>query len=1001
MNIVGEGINKTISEQIKVRQKIYGSINRTVEQLEYLNSRTAFAKLISSVNITSEFKPESKELQGILGKIQGSSLAKDFVLFNGTQDADINNGRAGIARTSSIINSSAYGLGGLEFGIRPMPGIMSATTKTENRGSLRTTTIQIKAWNRVQFEIIDLLYLRLGYSILFEFGNTIYFENSGKFIRNRPWSLEDTFLAGNYKKVSSVLKRIQELRIASDGNYDAVYGKVVNFSWQFVEDGSYDITVIIRSVGDVIESLKTNVLVNDANIRVTSGEATEEETTSEETQETPTIESYADKHQIGRLLFNAKKALAASANSVGGCKAIYSNLFRNIPQVKGKKHFLQQDYEGGESQYYIRLGSFLAFIENAIVPKYISGDNKGEPIINFDYSLPTTVTFPSGVTTEVYSDTNVIYTVPSQISMDPQVCLINTSITSGGGNKYLYASQGEPYVEKIAGQEVGKVMNIYVNFMYILGTMDANLDESNKVSLITLLQTILKDISKALGSVNSLEPFYDEETNTVKIIDQTTLPNKSAILASPNFNKVKPDDTTILNLYGYYDREGEGSSAGFVKNFGIKTEITPALATMLSIGAQAAGSVIGEDATALSNLNKGLEDRIKNDVIDAVINAEPSQSKEEELNIRFPNANKNFSSAAFQLGSLNNSIPAFDPANISSYSQLQSDFFAYRNARQAIKTKKPSSTIGFIPVNLNLSLDGISGLKIYNSLRVDTSYLPSNYPTSMDFIITGLSHTIQNNVWTTDISTVMVPRDPSQSQGSTYEGNSSSNPSSGTPPPPRGASRGRWPYYSDSNAVPSDIELPSKGTPPVDNLKVSFSPKIKEEYIPAINTINGYSKGLKLLAATMAQKEGFYEGTRSYRTNNPGNIGNTDSGANNSFKTLKEGIIGQLDYLNKVANGEHSAYPVGKNKDIKPYYSPEIDKNQESYQLTPYLPGYKFTPYTGTLEQFVKIYATGARGGNSYLSTIISFFKQNGLTITPTTTLAEIAKIEGKGTITA
>ena len=56
MNIVGEGINKTISEQIKVRQKIYGSINRTIEQLEYLNSRTAFAKLISSVNVTSEFK---------------------------------------------------------------------------------------------------------------------------------------------------------------------------------------------------------------------------------------------------------------------------------------------------------------------------------------------------------------------------------------------------------------------------------------------------------------------------------------------------------------------------------------------------------------------------------------------------------------------------------------------------------------------------------------------------------------------------------------------------------------------------------------------------------------------------------------------------------------------------------------------------------------------------------------------------------------------------------
>jgi hypothetical protein len=795
MNIVGEGINKTISEQIKVRQKIYGSINRTVEQLEYLNSRTAFAKLISSVDITSEFKPESKELQGILGKIQGSSLAKDFVLFNGTQDADINNGRAGIARTSSIINSSAYGLGGLEFGIRPMPGIMSATTKTENRGSLRTTTVQIKAWNRVQFEIIDLLYLRLGYSILFEFGNTIYFQKDGTFIRNRPWSLEDTFLAGNYKTVSSVLKRIQELRIESEGNYDAVYGKVVNFSWEFVEDGSYDITVIIRSVGDVIESLKTNVLINDSSIlfggadpevsgstlqstpggilesNASSGGVSIGTSTATQTGETPSIESYADKHQIGKLLFDAKKFISTFNSNIGGCKAAAMPL--NITAIQGKKHILQQNYEGlDEPQYYIRLGSLLAYLENFVVPKYKSGDNKGEPIVNFEYT----------------DNTNVIYTVPSQISMDPQVCLINTSIISGGGNEYLYAPKGEPYVEEIAGQKVGKVMNIYVNFMYILGTMDANLDESNKVPLITFLQTILRDISKALGSINSLEPFYDEETNIIKIIDQTTLPNKSAILASPNFNKVKPDDTTILNLYGYYNRPGEGSSAGFVKNFGIKTEITPSLATMLTIGAQAAGSVVGEDATALSNLNKGLEDRIKNDVIDAVIKTEPLQSKEEELNIRFPNANKNFSSAAFQLGSLNGSTPTFDPANISSYSQLQSDFLTYRDARQAIKTQKPSATIGFIPVSLNLSLDGISGLKIYNSLRVDTSYLPSNYPTSMDFIITGLSHTIQNNVWTTDISTVMVPRDPSQSQGSTYEGNPSSN--QGSSQPPRGGARG-------------------------------------------------------------------------------------------------------------------------------------------------------------------------------------------------------------------
>jgi predicted chitinase len=797
MNIVGEGINPIISKQIKVRQKVYGSINRSIEQLEYLNSRTAFAKLVSSVNVTDKFNPTSSELKRILNEIRGNTLAKRFVLFNGTTNEDLNIQRAGIARDGSIINPNAYGLGGLEFGIRPMPGIVSATTKTENRGSLRTTTIQIKAWNRVQFEIIDLLYLRLGYSVLFEFGNTIYFNNNNSLIKDNPNSIADTFLVGDYT-VSTLLKKIQEVRIASNGNYDAVFGKVVNFSWEFVEDGSYDITVIIRSVGDVIESLKTNVLISDSNEKPQAEEASAEETTAEETQETPTVESYADKHQIGRLLFNAKNALATAPNSVGGCRAIFSNLFKNIPQVKGKKHFLQQDYTGGESQYYIRLGSLLAFIENVVVPKYQTGDNAGEPILNFDYAPPTLVELPSGVTTTVYKDTNYIYTIPNQISMDPRVCLINTSITSGAGNQYLYASQGEPYVEEISGYKIGKVMNIYVNFMYILTTMDANLDKDNKVSLISFLTALLNGISNALGSINTLEPFIDEITNTVKIIDQSTLPGKYEILAA--LKRTKPDDTTILNLYGYYNRRKEGSSAGFVRNFGIKTEITPNLATMLSIGAQAAGSVVGEDATALSKLNEGLKDRVKNDVVDAIIKTEKTKSKTEELNERFPNANKNFSEASFQLGSLKGSTPTWDEERINSYSQLQSDFLAYLNAKQAIKSNKSSSTIGFIPVNLNLTLDGISGLKIYNALRIDTSYLPSNYPTSMDFIITGLNHTIQNNVWTTEINTNMVPRDPSQSAGGSYQGNSNSNSngSSNPTPSPRGASRGTTGQISES-----------------------------------------------------------------------------------------------------------------------------------------------------------------------------------------------------------
>lgn len=173
-------------------------------------------------------------------------------------------------------------------------------------------------------------------------------------------------------------------------------------------------------------------------------------------------------------------------------------------------------------------------------------------------------------------------------------------------------------------------------------------------------------------------------------------------------------------------------------------------------------------------------------------------------------------------------------------------------------------------------------------------------------------------------------------------------------------------------------------------LKVKLSKEIREEYLPTLDEFFPEMPfGLKLLATVMTHKEGFYKGTRSYRTNNPGNIGNTDSGKNKFKNALAEGISMQINYILKVTSGEHSAYPLNKRKIIRPYYSKEIARNSKVYGIDPYLPGYDFI-YTGTLEQFVKIYSTGARAGNGYLSLILSYFKQNGITLTPQSKLEDI-----------
>ena len=59
-----------------------------------------------------------------------------------------------------------------------------------------------------------------------------------------------------------------------------------------------------------------------------------------------------------------------------------------------------------------------------------------------------------------------------------------------------------------------------------------------------------------------------------------------------------------------------------------------------------------------------------------------------------------------------------------------------------------------IPFELEIVLDGISGLVQGQIFKIDASILPSRYHQSnIGFIITGLSHSLQDNDWTTSIKT--------------------------------------------------------------------------------------------------------------------------------------------------------------------------------------------------------------------------------------------------------
>ena len=80
-------------------------------------------------------------------------------------------------------------------------------------------------------------------------------------------------------------------------------------------------------------------------------------------------------------------------------------------------------------------------------------------------------------------------------------------------------------------------------------------------------------------------------------------------------------------------------------------------------------------------------------------------------------------------------------------------------------TNQPSNQGGFLPIELSLTLDGISGVKIYQKINVNQKFLPVGYQTNaetgtLDFIIKKVDHELKDNSWVTNLSTISIP--PSQ-----------------------------------------------------------------------------------------------------------------------------------------------------------------------------------------------------------------------------------------------
>jgi hypothetical protein len=640
-NIAGSPFQPYVQTQIEQRKKIVSEENRTYKELQWLTNKNAWIRISSGVDVTDDniyFK-----------NFKDDALSRKYILQAGLTDhsGDSFNLRSGLGP------DGAYNIGGTDinektdekffntniissFGFRPMPGLTNLTIGTGGKlGTLREATFEFTCYNLEQLNIMDALYMKLGFSVLIEWGHIPFLDKNGELDNNpRPLNFY------NIKTKEELMVAIQEKRVEHSGNYDAMWGVIKNFSYSFEGNGEFKCKVDLVGAGDVLESLKINQsgtinslnlsekeinspysVISNANLSLLNEVLYKIFTKDIETINIDSAIKWEYSSEYYALINPYFKKLNISLESIDSynsntdilAKYGYqysiinqSNTIKgnggnnvNIPIIKKPLSFYSRTIIGydiddagvnndikekGLPQVYITLGHLLVLImaTGGLYDKSkITSDASIKPYFYID----------------VNPETNRCYTFPGHCSLDPTVCLIASeklpfNIDSTVLNK-LRAMY--PFYDETSQNYGGKFMWTLVNINFITSILSKYQKSDNKgdVNFVDFIQDILNGISKACGGFNEFRIVPDDDTRCIRIFDDKR--------NSPPLKSGSKSPYTVIPVLG---------KDSLAYSFNYTSKISPNTATQIVIGAQAQPSNLGEEALAFSHLSKGLINRL-------------------------------------------------------------------------------------------------------------------------------------------------------------------------------------------------------------------------------------------------------------------------------------------------------------------------------------------------------------------------------------------------------
>lgn len=421
----------------------------------------------------------------------------------------------------------------------------------------------------------------------------------------------------------------------------------------------------------------------------------------------------------------------------------------------------------GEYPVYIKLGYLLAFLNNMCllyesIDKVSAGSSNNLNTIKPYFYI------------DFHPDYNLCLTAPQHMTVDPTICLIPLQATN---KQYLelfppdlQSSLGndafKPETEstfsafvnsfKTSNAYQGKTMEILLNTQYLLDIADRFVqgDKEGSIALKPFLDQIMQDVTKATGGFNVFRVSYRDDSNTVIIKDDQWTPNLQ------NEAETVLDKSSYKANRQYMELQVFGSGS-LVREMEFKTNMSTKMSSMIAISAQSGGQTANaQDASPIGTYNTNYDDAfmtIKTNCLttgSAVTTQAVKQQAteaEERLNT-LEQAVKEFNQHVRQV--YNNGYVA--------KTQIAPAINYYIDRFRTIKALDPTTTAApFIPANLSLTMDGISGILMGNAFTIPEQRLPaslrgSDGVTKVGFTVVGLSHILEGNQWLTKIRGQMI-----------------------------------------------------------------------------------------------------------------------------------------------------------------------------------------------------------------------------------------------------